>query len=71
MQKVSLKAGVIMQQPLLEEVQLVVMMIKKNLILLFPIPRFMLHKNVFTRPISEQQAIIIFMQTTISFPQPG
>ena len=63
MQKVSPKAGVIMQQPLLEEVIMVVVVdrIKQNLILLFPIPRFMLHKNVLTRPISEQQAIIMVL----------
>ena len=63
MQKVSPKAGVSMQQPLLEEVIMVVVntRIKQNLILLFPIPRFMPHKDVLMRPISEQQVIIMIV----------
>ena len=62
MQKVSPKAGVIMQQPLLEEVMMDKLGVdKQNLILLFPIPRFMPHKDVLMRPISEQQAIIMVL----------
>ena len=63
MQKVPSKAGNIIhnQQPLLEEVYLLKVMIKQNLILLFPIPRFMLHKNVLTRPISEQEAFLLVL----------